>query len=465
MSSSPQPDVAHQVQALLRAQEMAGERLVNRIRFAYGLAGLAMVVAATDINTPEANRIFLVQGAMLLACCAIVWAWFRLRQDEYTPLLKYATITFDIGVVHLSVFAADANYSGIIEYFHSFFPLILILWNLLSGLRYSARACLWSASVTAAISSALLAWVVLTGRIEVSDTSVWGANAINIADESMRIVFVSASGLVAAVLARIARSLIERAELEAHNRATLERHKARLSKYLGGELAEVVVADGSAFELGGSRRRATILFTDIRNFTGLSECTQPEDVVNVLNAYFKDMVDIVFRYGGTLDKFLGDGLMAVYGAPFDRNLAPLRAVLTALDMVEAVDRLNQRLGTEPPLRIGAGVATGDVIAGNIGSLERMEYTVIGDSVNLAARLEALNRDMGTQIVVGPVTWEAIKDLLPCKALPPLKIRGLTGEQQLYTIDPAAVSAEQRSSLRARFSTGAELPTATEAHVH
>lgn len=447
--------VTARVEHILQAQEMAGERLVNRIRLAYGVLGLLMAVAAAGINTPAANTIFLVQGALLVAMCGVLFLVFRARRDQYLPWAKYATITFDITMVHLTVLAAARNHSGVIEYFHSFFPLVLVLWNLLSGLRYSVAACLYSAGFTALLSSAMLAVVVSQGMVPVSATSTWGQNAINIADEAMRVVFVSASGLVAALLASIARKLIRRAEEESASRAALERQKARLSKYLGGELAEAVVEDG--FNQEGERRQATILFTDIRNFTSLAQATGPEQTVKLLNDYFTEMVAIVFRYGGTLDKFLGDGLMAVYNAPFDRQNAPLRAVLTALEMVVAVDRLNQaRLahgdssipGGAAPLRIGAGIASGEVIAGNIGSTERMEYTVIGDAVNLAARLETLNRDLRTAIVISEETHQAVSPWIPVVALPPsIKLKGIAGEHRLYAIDPSAVSLERLAALR------------------
>lgn len=443
---SGETSITERVESILHAQEMAGERLANRIRFAYGVLGLLMAVATAEINTPEANQVFLAQGASLVLLCLALFLVFRAWPDRYLPWLKYATITFDIAVVHLAVLATARNNSGVIEYFHSFFPLVLILWNLLAGLRYSVAACLYSAAVTALMSSLVLAWVVQGELVPISAASVWGENAINIADEGMRIVFVSLSGAVAGVLAHIARRLIRRAEEESASRAALERQKARLSKYLGGDLAEVLVNEG--FDLAGERRLATIMFTDIRNFTTMSQGTDPEETVRLLNAYFTEMVRIVFRYGGTLDKFLGDGLMAVYNAPFDRPHAPLRAVLTALEMVQAVDRLNQVLGTDPPLRMGAGIATGEVVAGNIGSSERMEYTVIGNSVNIAARLENLNRDLGTSIVISEATWREVSTWIPARPLPEsIKLKGLSGEHSLYAVDPGAFSAERLDQLR------------------
>jgi len=436
---------------------MAGERLVNRIRLAYALAGLTMAVAARGINTPGANQVFLLQGLALLTVCGAVWLHFRLRPDAYSPWLKYPTILADLSIVHLSVLAAARNHSGVIEYFDSFFPIVLVLFNLLSGLRYSVAACLYSTGLTALMGAAVLLWVTLTGQIPISHKSLFGVNAINLADEAMRVAFVSVAGLVGAVLARIARDLIIQAEAAVAERSALEQQKTRLSKYLGGELAEAVLGGKGAFALGGSRRPATILFTDIRNFTAISERGTPESTVSLLNEYFTEMVGIVFAYGGTLDKFLGDGLMAVYGVPFACDRAPLRAVLTAVEMVLAVARVRDTHGADSSggvrLRIGAGIASGEVIAGNIGSMERMEYTVIGGAVNLAARLELLNRELGTSILISQQTAEEIQAWIPILPLPPRKIRGLTGDRPLYSVDPQAISSERLAELRRMLQEG------------
>ena len=393
---------------------------------------------------------FAVQGLVMLVYSLAVYALFHLREGEHMPWLKYVSIFVDLAVLHFAVVATAVNHGGVIEYFHGFLPYTIAMMNLLSGFRFSVKACLYSAVVSAVMSAVVIWWTTSAGLVTVSPLSVWGEKAINLGDEAMRATFIAGVGGVAAVMARIARNLVVRAEQESLERATLEKRRERLSKYLSKELTAVVIDDPDRLELGGERREATILFADIRNFTPYTEAREPEEVVAFLNRYFTDMVDIVFRHGGTLDKFLGDGLMAVFGAPFDLPDHELRDLLVGLEMMRATEAIKAKLGEDAhDLRIGVGIATGPVVAGNIGSLERMEYTCIGDAVNFAARLEGLNRSLGTQVVIDQPTRDALGDQLPVKALPALKVKGKKGTPSLFSIDVAHLEAEAVAALSHR----------------
>ncbi len=165
-----------------------------------------------------------------------------------------------------------------------------------------------------------------------------------------------------------------------------ERVAASFSRYLAPHVLASLLADPSSIALGGERLRATTLFADIRGFTALAARLPAERVVEILNGYFQAAVALVHENGGLLDKFYGDGLMAVFGAPRPQPDDAARALATARALPGAVALVAQRLGQ--PLRISVGCATGDVVAGHIGALRRMDYTVIGDSVNLASGLQA-----------------------------------------------------------------------------
>jgi adenylate cyclase len=174
---------------------------------------------------------------------------------------------------------------------------------------------------------------------------------------------------------------------------------------------------------GGELRETTVLFADIRGFTSMSESYEPQIVVDALNEYFERMVEIVFRYEGTLDKFIGDEMMVLFGSPVAHEDDPLRAVRSALEMQQALDGINARHEAEglPPFKVGIGINTGEVVAGYIGSSQALEYTVIGDPVNTGSRLCALAK--GGQILVSEGTREKLGDHFELEELAKEKVKG------------------------------------------
>jgi len=166
--------------------------------------------------------------------------------------------------------------------------------------------------------------------------------------------------------------------------------KQAFTRYVAREVVDQILKDPERIALTGERREVSVLFCDIRGFTPVSERLTPEQVVAMLNEFYTLMIDVVFRYEGTLDKFLGYTIMAVFGAPLPQDDHALRAIHTALAMQTGIRELSARRvqdGKEP-IAVGIGVSAGEAIAGSVGTENRMEYTVIGDRVNLAARLEA-----------------------------------------------------------------------------
>ena len=186
--------------------------------------------------------------------------------------------------------------------------------------------------------------------------------------------------------------------------------KKLFSRYVSKDVYDQLVANPSLAALGGARRHITVLFSDIRGFTTMSEKGTPEDVVKQLNQLFTRMVAVVFEHRGTVDKFVGDMIMALYGAPLDDEDHAEHAVQTALAMIKTLMEMNEEWGREgkPQLDIGIGINTGDMIAGNVGSETIMSYTVIGDAVNLGARLESLNKDYHTRIIISEATRARLK---------------------------------------------------------
>ena len=212
--------------------------------------------------------------------------------------------------------------------------------------------------------------------------------------------------------------------------------KRAFSGYISRQVLDAIIAKGELSALKGERRRVTVLFSDIRGFTSLAETMSPEDVVQLLGEFFDRMVEVILRHHGTIDKFLGDGMMVIFGAPLDDPYQEQHAVTAACEMQEELRVLSAKWEAEgrASLRMGVGINSGAAIVGNIGSSEHMEYTAIGDTVNLAARLESATKDLGLEIVVSEHTYSAVRPLFRWKSAGEITLRGRTEPVRAYTVE-------------------------------
>ena len=238
-------------------------------------------------------------------------------------------------------------------------------------------------------------------------------------------------GQLAASLNRMAEGLRER-----------DRVKEVFGRYIATQVSDELLSGQVA--LGGEARRVTMLISDIRSFTTMSEHMRPEEVVAFLNDYFSEMVDAVFEYGGMLDKFMGDGLLAVFGAFGTDAQHERHAVQAALRMRALVAKINGERSVQglDPIAIGIGIHTDTVVVGNIGSRKRLEYTVVGDGVNTTARLQTLNKEFHTTLLISDTTHAAVADEFECRPMEATVLRGKSTPLQSYEV----VSAKQAAPL-------------------
>ncbi|MEO0706567.1 MAG: adenylate/guanylate cyclase domain-containing protein [Cyanobacteria bacterium J06649_5] len=246
-----------------------------------------------------------------------------------------------------------------------------------------------------------------------------------------------------------------------------KRMKTTLYRYMTPSVADRVMALGEDVLMVGERKDVTVLFSDIRGYTSLTEKLEASDVVSMLNEYFETMVEAVFHCEGTLDKFIGDALMAVFGAPLPLDNHAWSAVRSSLDMRHRLEVFNKerlRQG-QPELKIGIGLSSGEVVSGNIGSQRKMEYTVIGDGVNLSSRLESITKQYGCDIVLSEHTYERCREKIWVRELDLIRVKGKLEPVKIYELigDKSKSLSTETLTFLDLYSQGREAYKAKEFH--
>jgi adenylate cyclase len=232
-----------------------------------------------------------------------------------------------------------------------------------------------------------------------------------------------------------------------------------MARYLSPTVSQWVLRDPARLTLGGETRLMTVLFSDLRGFTTLSHRLDPQALVDLLNEHMGAMTEVVFRHDGVLDKYIGDALMAFWGAPMAQPDHAARACRTALDMVARLWDLQEdwtRRGL-PRLELGIGINTGSMVVGNMGSRARLAYTVIGDAVNVASRLEGLSKEYGTRVVIGEATREAAGPAFEYRCLDVVAVKGRSEPLTVYEVlAPAEALDPAHQGRLARYDEGLAL---------
>jgi class 3 adenylate cyclase len=410
------------VNELLAAAARQGE-----LGIAYARLVLGVLVTALWPVLHWGNLLRLVPrsvAAFSLGLLALIWTlvvFRKLRDANPTPQLTYASIVIDALLINslilFYVLAPGASHQSVVEVHSTAFVYVAILS---SGVRFSPAAA-WLGAV---VNSLLFGGLVVASTLMVNDLRIIGG-----AEWLTVLIGLIASTILAVRIATRTRRLVGQAA-----RATLrsETARARLGAYLSPEIAQEVLKEG-ALRLGGQRQDVAVLFSDLRGFTTYAEGLEPEEIVAQLNDYMRVMVNTISAHEGIVDKFIGDGIMAVFGAPNPRPDDADRAIQCGYAMIEAIERLNQTRAARnlPHLKHGIGIHYGPVIAGNVGTPERAAYTVIGDTVNLASRLETMTKQLHVDLIVSDAAYLASTCEQPLKRLDNMKVAGRTGTISIY----------------------------------
>jgi len=301
---------------------------------------------------------------------------------------------------------------------------IYFIFIILSALRLDFKLCLFTGSV-AALEYLSVAWFYLPALSNSATTNILGL----ISHHIVKAMILFIAGLVAGLLTlELKRQIL-------HSFCTLQ-ERNNIANIFGQHVSPAVVEKllHQPTEMNTESRHVCVMFLDIRDFTRFSETHQPEEVVNFLNTLFEPMIDIVNQHNGVINKFLGDGFMAIFGAPLSDGKDSQNAVNAAQAILHNV---KQKIAQEKlhPIRIGIGLHTGQAVTGTVGSTQRKEYTVIGDVVNLASRIEQLNKQLGTQLLISEAVWEAMgQNINPIIDQGLVPIKGRNAPVQIYQID-------------------------------
>lgn len=404
----------------MRRREMVVEHRINLFRIGYFVlfAVLDSVVGFQQYQLGAG----LLAGGMAVSIVMIGFFYFIHRHTAgpvYRPWIKYLAIGFDYAILagaivlfHEAGSMLEAeDYNKLAPYFRGewsiLFALMFILINFSSGLRYGGMIVLYS-TILALVANG---YILVTGNIS-------GQLLL------YTMVITALSGVITYFISQNISQLFIK---------FLQRK--RLMRFLSRDMVARLDAGEINVELGGEMREVTILISDLRGFTSFSESRDPQLVVKKLNEYFTAMTEVIFHHGGTIDKFLGDGILAVFGAPVPMSDHARGGVLAAQEMQGALVKLNQRWVQQghDELKMGIGLHTGEVLVGNVGSPERMEYTVIGDPVNLTSRIEGLTKTFDRPILFSEKTRTQLSPDIEVAFVTETQVRGRDGVTRLYSI--------------------------------
>lgn len=426
-SKAPVPLERHDPAPIIAEHQRRSSRTLSRV---------GLILALANLPFPLGVFLFVDRTLELLAVVVAFaalegGALLLFRQGLHRPWMDWLT-TLAEASTPVAILLLDAARVGPAYALTSAPILLFALVVLFSAMRL--RPWLSVLSGAASAGSMLAAYLYLRADIPPALTAL--VPSLGWQNVAQRVVYVLMGGAGAFWICTSLLRLI--VDLATSTRRELETRMV-LGRQVSDAVAEEILSGRAAV---GQKKVVTVLFSDIRSFTSFSETRDPAEVVEFLNAYFAAMVAVVHAHGGLVNKFLGDGLMALFGAPSPDPKHAEHAVLAALEMQRVAHAARSHWGV-PDLEIGIGVHTGEAVVGVLGSRARSEYTAIGDTVNLAARIEALTKPLGTRVLISAETRAALGDAFPVRALGESQVKGREKPVAIY--EPLSDSLERRPS--------------------
>lgn len=412
-ASNPLVKTEPEFEELRQSQETRNEVIINYIQMAvFGIVCLANVASHFLPFAPYRASALLLSFVFISFFARVALFFYLRSHPPYTPARKHLIAALDLIVYTAAPLLLGLQGAYPWMFLCLFAICIYTMVITLSGLRYSTRVVIYTGVAT------LLLYL-----------AIFPALAPPLFRLPLAMVGTITLGCVAVCTAYSVASLIR-----IHRDAAAKEHLAR---FLSPELVEQVMNEPKLLERVTERRNATVIFTDIRGFTRFSEKMSPENVVEFLNEFLEEMTGAIMEHKGMLDKYIGDAVMGVFGVPFHADDHALRALRAALDMRDRLRPLNVKLRHKglPELSIGIGLHTGELLIGAIGSTRRLDYTVIGDTVNVASRIEGMTRSYPVEILLSDATREAIAGAVSLHWIADVQVRNRAEPLTLWSPDP------------------------------
>ncbi|MBM3646405.1 MAG: adenylate/guanylate cyclase domain-containing protein [Alphaproteobacteria bacterium] len=427
MTTAPPDDYA----AALRREIVRSEIKRMEVLAVLLVVLLGLTQAAINLLPEVTNRLFrgglawwvplagIGSFAVYELVALLVLRWRAARDREFPRYGRFANALVETSLPSVIIYVVGSHMEPAVV-FGYWPPMLYFFFILLSTLRLDFWLSVWTGAVAAVQQLILVLWL-----IPIDQYSVLPEHSPYY--HFSRSIILLGAGIVAGIVARSLRRQFDQSVLAAAARD-------RITNLFGQHVSPAVVDRLLAHQTDppSETREVCVLFLDIRGFTAMTRTRPAAETVALLNDFFAEMIEVVDRHGGIINKFLGDGFLAVFGTPLEDPEAAANALAAARAMLEAVERWN---GERPrlPLRVGIGIHMGEAVTGTVGSPQRKEYTVIGDTVNLAARLEQLTKETGSQLLVSSTVHRATAGAGGATDLGPLPIRGYDQEVRVWRV--------------------------------